>query len=96
MSLKFLKTDAIVNIGIGSGFVQRIQQIVMYIIKDVPKDKLEEYKQLIKEGKEMNEPWMEHLTTLSVLLREIEVKADEQNLSYEMDEDAAKSSISEE
>ena len=47
MSLKFLKSDAIVNIGIGSGFVQRIQQILLYIAKDVSKEKLEEYKNLV-------------------------------------------------
>jgi hypothetical protein len=29
---------------------------------------------------------MEHITTISVLLRDIEIKADEQGLSYESEE----------
>lgn len=83
MSLKFLKNDAIVKIGLGAGFVLKLQQVLMHILNDIPKEKIEEYKQLLAEQKELNEPWMEPVTTLSVLLREIEVKADEQDLSYE-------------
>lgn len=86
MSVKLLKNDAIVNIGIGAGFLQRIQQILLFILQDISQEKIEEYKQLLNEKKEMTEPWMEHITTISVLLRDIEIKADEQELSYESEE----------
>lgn len=90
MALKFLKNDAIVKIDVGSGFVQRIQQILMFILKDVSQEKIEEYRQMVVDKKELTEPWMEHVTTISVLLKEIEDKADAQGLSYEMsDADAS-------
>lgn len=91
MSIKFLKNDAIVKIEVGSGFVQRIQQILMFVLKDIPQEKIEEYRQLTLDKKELTELWMEHVTTLSVLLKEIEEKADSQGLSYEMNPEDASS-----
>jgi hypothetical protein len=96
MSLKFLKNDAIVKIQLGSGFIQRVQQIVVYILQDISEEKINEYKQLLIDKKDVTEPWMEHVTTLSVLLREIEERADEQGLSYETNEDQIGSLTTEE
>ena len=48
-------------------------------------DLLEKYKKEAEENAEFSEEWMNHVTTLSTLLKEIETRADEQGFSYDMD-----------
>lgn len=99
MNIKFLKTDAIVSVKIGSGFVQRLQQMLFFLLKDIPADKVEDYKKAL-EGKtgfvDMPEPWMDHVLTLSVLLRQIETNSEEQGLTYEKDPESFNESNSSE
>jgi hypothetical protein len=84
-TLKFLKNDALVKIVVSSSFVSRLQQLLFFIIKDVSKEKLEEYKRLIEEKKESDDEILDHIITISALLKDIEDKADEQGLSFESD-----------
>jgi len=83
--LKFLKQDAIIEMKISTSFVSRIQQLLFYILKDISKEKLEEYKIIIEQKKESDDEIVEHIITLSALLKDIEDKADEQGLTYEGD-----------
>jgi len=83
--LKFLKKDAVVKIEISSSFSYRIQQLLFFILKDIPKEKLEEYKTIIEEKQQPADDIVEHIITISALLKEIEDKADEQGLTYEAD-----------
>lgn len=85
-TLKFLKNDALVKIVVSSSFVSRLQQLLFFIIKDVPKEKLEEYKRLVEEKKESDDEILNHIITISALLKDIEDKADEQGLSFESDD----------
>jgi hypothetical protein len=87
-TLKFLKNDALVKIVVSSSFVSRLQQLLFYIIKDVSKEKLEEYKRLVEEKKESDDEILNHIITISALLKDIEDKADEQGLSFESDDPA--------
>jgi hypothetical protein len=84
--IKMIKKDAAIQIKIGSGFLQKIQKILFFIASNLTAEDLEQFKkeaEAFKEGSEFSEDWMEHLTTLSVLLKEIETKAEEQGFTYD-------------
>jgi hypothetical protein len=83
--LKFLKPDVLVEIKLSTSFVSRLQQLLFFILKDISKEKLEEYKTIIVEKKQTDDEIVDHIVTLSALLKDIEDKADEQGLSYESD-----------
>lgn len=82
-TMRLLKNDAIVKIEIGSGFMQRLQRIFLHLAKDLTQEQLEAYRELAEKKEPFTEDWMEHITTLTVLLKEIESKAIEQGLTYE-------------
>ena len=82
-TVKMIKKDAIISIQIGTGFLQKLQKMLMFVTLDVTKEDLDLYTEITKEGKEFTEDWMEHLTTLSVLIKEIETKAEEQGHTYD-------------
>ena len=87
--IKFLKNDAIVDIKIGAGFLQKLQRTLLYLVKDLTPEQLAQYKKESEEHKEnpqFSQEWMEHVTVMSVLLKEVETKAEEQGLTYEEDE----------
>jgi hypothetical protein len=88
--LKMIKKDASVDIKIGAGFLQKIQKIMFYIASGVTPEQVEQYKaeaEKFTENSEFSEEWMEHLNTISILIREIEAKATEQGFTYEEDID---------
>lgn len=98
--VKMIKKDAIVQVGIGTGFLQQIQKVILFLAKDLKQEQLDDYKkQLEIKAKEndhqFTEEWMDALTTLSILLRDVEEKADEQGHSYEADMSEAISSMQE-
>jgi len=82
-TIKMIKPDAIVDIKIGTGFLQQIQNLLMYLAKDLTPEQLAQYKKEAEEKISFSEEWMTHVTTVSVLLKEIEVKADEQGFAYD-------------
>jgi hypothetical protein len=83
--VKLIKHDAIIDIKIGTGFLQKLQQMLVFMTADLSPEDLELYRKLNEENNGFTEPWMDHLTTLSVLLKEIETKAEEQGFTYEGD-----------
>jgi hypothetical protein len=89
--VKMIKSDAIIDIKIGSGFLQKIQGLFFYLISLRTQEEMEKYKQEAETSTDLNfsEPWMHHLTTLSILLKEIETKAIEQNHTYDKNMDEA-------
>lgn len=82
-TIKMIKPDAVVDIKIGTGFLQKIQNLLMYLAKDLTPDQLAQYKKEADEKIPFTEEWMTHITTISILLKEIEVKADEQGFAYD-------------
>lgn len=84
-TIKMIKKDAVINIGIGTGFLQNLQQLLFYVAKDISTEQLEEYKKQAEAKQEFTEEWMTHLTTISVLIREIEKNAEEQGHTYDGD-----------
>lgn len=84
-TIKMIKPDAIIDIKIGTGFLQQIQNLLMYLAKDLTPDQLAQYKKEADEKIPFTEEWMTHITTISILLKEIEVKADEQGFAYDQE-----------
>lgn len=89
-SVKMIKKDAVIKIGIGTGFLQNLQKILFYIASDLTKEQLEEYKRQAEAREEFTEDWMTHLTTISILIRELEKAAEEQGHTYDGDLDEIK------
>jgi len=88
--IKMIKKDAAVEIKIGAGFLQKIQKIMFYIAGQVTPEQVEQYKkeaENFKEDSEFSEDWMDHITTISVLIKEIEKEAEKQGFIYEEDID---------
>lgn len=83
--VKMIKHDAIIDIKIGTGFLQKLQKMLLFMTIDITPEDMELYKELTEKNEELTEPWMEHLSTLSILLKEIETKAEEQGFTYEGD-----------
>ena len=86
--VKMIKKDAVVDIKIGAGFLQKIQKIMFYIAAGLTPEQVEQYKteaENFKEGSEFSEDWMDHLTTISILIKEVEARASEQGHIYEED-----------
>lgn len=81
--VKMIKHDAIIKINIGTGFVQKLQKLLLDTTSNVTQEQLAEYKLLAETQQPFTEEWMESLTTLSVLLKEIESKAQEQGFIIE-------------
>jgi hypothetical protein len=82
-----LKKDALVSIKVGTGFLKKLQDALMDVSADHSEEKLKELENLIKEKKELTEPWMDTIYTLSLLIRSIEEEALNQGLTYEEDVD---------
>ena len=78
-----IKPDAIVDVKIGTGFLQQIQHLLIFLAKDLKPEQLEQYKKEAEEKIPFTEEWMSHVTTVSILLKEIEEKADLQGFLYE-------------
>lgn len=84
--IKMIKKDAIVDIKIGTGFLQKLQQLLISLTADLSPEQLELYKkesESLKNLDDFSEPWMLSITTLSILLKEIESEAEKQGLTYE-------------
>jgi len=72
-SVKMIKKDAVIN----------LQHLLFYIGKDLSMEQIEQYKKEAEAKQEFSEDWMTHVTTISVLIKEIEKKAEEQGHVYD-------------
>ena len=89
--IKMIKKEASIEIKVGAGFLQKIQKLLFFIAANVSEEEIEQYKKEAENSQkpdfEFTEDWMNHITTLSILLKEIETKAEEQGFVYEEDID---------
>jgi hypothetical protein len=99
---KMIRKDAIINLKINTGMLQKIQQLVGYFTKDLTEEQIKkykeefpDYKEVSKGVKQFSEPWMYPTTTVIFLLEEIDKAAEQQGLTYEMNlEDYIRGQIS--
>ncbi len=90
--VKMIKKDAKINIEIGTGFLQKLQKVMFYIISNVTEEDIKRYAEESKaytSAVGFSEEWMEHITTISVLIKELEEKAESQGAVYEKNIDEA-------
>lgn len=80
--VKMIKKDAIINIGVGTGFLYKLQQAQLFMLQERTPEEQANYATLLEKNA-LSEPWMEHLTTISALIREIEVQAEKSGQTYE-------------
>jgi hypothetical protein len=84
-NIKMIKKDAAIQITIGSGFMQKIQAVVLYLVSDRTDEELAEFQRQAVAKEELTLDWMEHLSTMMLLMNEIETKAEEQGFTYDAD-----------
>lgn len=88
---KIIKKDAVINLQVSTGMLQKIQQLAAYFVKDLTEEQITKYKEefpnykdISKGEKQFSEPWMYPVTTVRFLLEEIDAAAEKQGLTYEM------------
>jgi hypothetical protein len=84
-NIKMIKKDAAIQITIGSGFMQKIQAVVLHMVSDRTDEELAEFQRQAVAKEELTLDWMEHLSTMMLLMNEIETKAEEQGFTYDAD-----------
>jgi hypothetical protein len=84
-NIKMIKKDAAIQITVGSGFMQKIQAVVLYLVSDRTDEELAEFQRQAVAKEELTLDWMEHLSTMMLLMNEIETKAEEQGFTYDAD-----------
>jgi hypothetical protein len=83
--VKMIKKDALIKVEIGSGFLQKLQKLFYYLTTEVGIEDIKKYQELAENKQPFTEDWMEHLTTVSILLKELEENAEKQGFTYEED-----------
>ena len=84
-NIKMIKKDATIQVTIGSGFMQKIQAVVLYMVSERTDEELAEFQRQAVAKEELTLDWMEHLSTMMLLMNEIETKAEEQGFTYDAD-----------
>ena len=82
-NIKMIKKDASIQITIGSGFMQKIQANILSMLSERTDEELEEFQRQAIAIEELSGEWMEHLSTMMLLMNEIEIKAEEQGFTYD-------------
>ena len=85
--IKMIKADAQVQISIGTAFLQRLQQVMVFVGKDLTDEQLKELEEGVKAGvTNFDEPAIQHTVTLLSLISEIEKEVINNNMYTERDE----------
>jgi RIO-like serine/threonine protein kinase len=81
--IKMVKSDAVIPINIGAGFMQKLTSVLISLADQQTEEEMLLLQKLMNEGKELPEPWMENIFTLIVLLKDIEMSAEKNGFTYE-------------
>lgn len=81
--IKMVKSDAIIPINIGAGFMQKLTSVLISLADQQTEEEMLLLQKLMNDGKELPEPWMENIFTLMVLLKDIETAAEKNGFTYE-------------
>jgi hypothetical protein len=76
---KMLKSDAIIDIPIGSAFYGRLKECLVFFAQSYTNEQLIEFEKVVNDNLEMAD-WMKHLSTIMILESAIEEKADKMGL----------------
>lgn len=85
---KMIKKDAKMSVEIGTLLLENLNEIFLYLINEHTEEELQHYKSLVENDKPLEEPWMNHLQSLQLLISEFERSAVESGQTYEADVDS--------
>lgn len=87
--IKMIKKNSVIDIKISNAFLRKLHEVLVYISKDLDEESLKAYQKEADDLKSKNvenpvfsQDWMNHLTTLVILIREVEVEAEKQGHVY--------------
>jgi len=83
--VKRIKKEALIKIEVGTGFLEKLQKLFYYLTAEVGIEDIKKYRELAENKQPFTEDWMDHLTTVSILLKELEENAEKQGFTYEDD-----------
>lgn len=87
-TITLLKKDAIINLQVGTAFLQKLQQTLTALASDKTPEQIKAYQEILEKGEtDFTEDWMDHIFVLSTLVRTLETEAVNQGLTYEEDID---------
>jgi mannitol/fructose-specific phosphotransferase system IIA component len=86
-TIKMLKKDAQVPITVGAGFIQKLQSMLVAILADRTEEEITVLQNLIEQGQEPSEPWMDHVQILMSLLNELDNSAIANGLTIDKEVD---------
>jgi uncharacterized protein involved in high-affinity Fe2+ transport len=87
-----IRKDALVQLSMATGFIQRLQQLSVFMISEKSESEIENFIKLLNEGKtDFDEPWMNNYLTMVLLLRAIDDAALKQGFVDNLTEDQAAS-----
>lgn len=84
-TVKVIKNDAIVTIEIGAGFLQKLQKVYISLVSQLTKEQIELYNTCAESGEPFPDELMDHVMTMTVLLKEIETQAEKAGFIIEQD-----------
>lgn len=90
--VKIIKKGVIIKFNANSNIIEKLYGIIAYMAKSLDEDQIEQYKKeleswplIIKNEKQFSEEWMFHMTSLSILIEQLQNAAEEQGLFDEVD-----------
>lgn len=83
-----IRKDALVQISVATGFIQRLQQLSVSLVSDRSQEEIDGFVELLNQGQvEFDEPWMNNYFTTILLLRAIDDAAVKQGFVDNLSED---------
>jgi DNA-binding ferritin-like protein (Dps family) len=89
---RIIKKGTLIKFDANANIIQRLYQVISFMLKSITREQISQYEkemttsfvEISKGNKEFSEEWMIHITTLSILIQQLEAAADEQNLIEEV------------
>ena len=83
-NVTMIKKDALINVQIGTGFLQKLQQVLVSLTEGRTEEELSSFKELAdSKVSEFPETWMDNIVTVATIINEIEQGAIKQGHTYE-------------
>ena len=87
-----IKKGVMIKFNANSNIIEKLYGVIAFLTKSLEKHQIEQYKKeledwplIIKNEKHFSEEWMFHMTSLSVLVEQLQNAAEEQGLFDEVD-----------
>ncbi len=92
--IEIIMPEALVKVEVSTGYYQAIQEMMGFIIKDKTQDQITEAYAKIA-SKDLSEPWVAHLQTVLIFIKEFQKQAKEKGFVKSMTREEASSYLKE-